>query len=192
VCVAARRALTLVDKLGATAFRRGRATGVGERPDLSRPEGADCLPQIGHIVILMMENHSFDNYLGMLGRGDGFTLDAEGNPTATTSRRPGSRSGPFHLPSTTQHPSVPTPVLGCRARSSTTVAATTASSPASSTPAFGGDPKLPMGYWDEQDLPFYSALARPSLPWRPRGSPFVPWADDPPTGRFLIAGTAHG
>ena len=30
------------------------------------------LPQIKHIVVLMMENHSFDNYLGTLGRGEGF------------------------------------------------------------------------------------------------------------------------
>jgi phospholipase C len=29
------------------------------------------LPQIKHIVVLMMENHSFDNYLGTLGRGRG-------------------------------------------------------------------------------------------------------------------------
>ena len=34
------------------------------------------LPKINHIVVLMMENHSFDNYFGMLGRGDGFHLDA--------------------------------------------------------------------------------------------------------------------
>ena len=27
------------------------------------------LPQINHILVLMMENHSFDNYLGTLGRG---------------------------------------------------------------------------------------------------------------------------
>ena len=40
------------------------------RPDL--PEGTDLLPQIRHIVVLMMENHSYDNYLGMLAdRGEG-------------------------------------------------------------------------------------------------------------------------
>ena len=29
------------------------------------------LPKLQHIVVLMMENHSFDDHLGMLGRGDG-------------------------------------------------------------------------------------------------------------------------
>ena len=43
----------------------------GDRPDPSRPAGTDMLPQIKHIVVLMMENHSFDNYLGTLGRGEG-------------------------------------------------------------------------------------------------------------------------
>ena len=36
------------------------------------PEGDDMLPQIEHIVVVMMENHSYDNYLGVLDRGDGF------------------------------------------------------------------------------------------------------------------------
>src|ERR1700753_3972214 len=51
------------------------------RPDL--PAGTDLLPQIRHIVVLMMENHSYDNYLGMLqGRGEGFLLGHDGEPEA--------------------------------------------------------------------------------------------------------------
>ena len=49
-----------------------RMTGLcpGERPAPDRPAGTDLIPQIKHIVVLMMENHSYDNYLGMLaGRG---------------------------------------------------------------------------------------------------------------------------
>jgi phospholipase C len=34
------------------------------RPDLS--SGTDLIPEIKHIVVLMMENHSYDNYLGLL------------------------------------------------------------------------------------------------------------------------------
>ena len=49
--------------------RRTRHNRPGDRPDPSRPAGTDMLPQIKHIVVLMMENHSFDNYLGTLGRG---------------------------------------------------------------------------------------------------------------------------
>ncbi len=60
----------------------------GQRPDLSQPAGADRLPQIKHIVVLMMENHSFDNYLGTLtGRGDGFPIGADGQPKAQNPRR---------------------------------------------------------------------------------------------------------
>ncbi len=43
-----------------------RATQPGECPQPSLPTGTDLLPQIKHIVVLMMENHSYDNYLGML------------------------------------------------------------------------------------------------------------------------------
>ena len=38
----------------------------GQRPVPSQPAGTDLLPQIEHIVVLMMENHSYDNYFGML------------------------------------------------------------------------------------------------------------------------------
>jgi phospholipase C len=37
-----------------------------DRPDPAAGMGGDRLPQIGHIVILMMENHSYDNYFGLL------------------------------------------------------------------------------------------------------------------------------
>ena len=33
-------------------------------PDL--PAGTNTIPNIAHIVVLMMENHSYDNKLGML------------------------------------------------------------------------------------------------------------------------------
>ena len=62
---------------------------MGERPFPGRPEGTDTLPQIDHILVLMMENHTYDNWLGMLGRGpgqhprgDGFTIGPDGRPTA--------------------------------------------------------------------------------------------------------------
>jgi phospholipase C len=55
----------------------------GSRPDPSRPAGTDTLPGVDHLVVLMLENHSFDNLFGMLGRGDGFVLDGQGQPIAT-------------------------------------------------------------------------------------------------------------
>jgi phospholipase C len=51
------------------------------RPDPTKPEGVDLLPEIEHIVIYMQENHSYDSYFGSLGRGDGFTYGPSGAPT---------------------------------------------------------------------------------------------------------------
>jgi len=67
----------------------------GDRPDPSAPAGTDRLPLIRNIVVVMMENHSYDNVLGMQrGRGDGFTLDADGRPTASNPWPPDSPVAP--------------------------------------------------------------------------------------------------
>jgi phospholipase C len=48
----------------------------------------------------MMENHSYDNYLGMLqGRGTGFTLGTDGRPEAANRDRDGEEIRAFHLSS---------------------------------------------------------------------------------------------
>jgi len=57
--------------------------GPGTLPNPAAPAGSDQLPLIKNIVVVMMENHSYDNVLGMSGRGDGFTLDTAGQPTAS-------------------------------------------------------------------------------------------------------------
>jgi phospholipase C len=56
------------------------ARGPGSLPFPDQPAGRDCLPGIDHIVVLMKENHSYDNYFGMLERGDGFTSGPDGVP----------------------------------------------------------------------------------------------------------------
>ena len=69
--------------------RRERGIGrePGPRPMPSLPAGIDQLPQIEHIVVLMMENHSYDNYFGMLrGRGEGFPLGDDGKPAVINDR----------------------------------------------------------------------------------------------------------
>ena len=68
----------------------------GDRPDPSHPAGTDMLPQIKHIVILMMENHSFDNYLGTLGRGEGFPLGDDGTPDAENPDSAGTMIRSYH------------------------------------------------------------------------------------------------
>ena len=62
--------------------RLTRPARPGDPPDPARPVGTDLLPQIKHIVVLMMENHSFDNYLGTLGRGEGLPRGDDGLPNA--------------------------------------------------------------------------------------------------------------
>ena len=65
------------------AARRRLSQVPGPRPGPAEAQpGTDGLPQIRHIVVLMMENHSYDNYFGMLtSRGDGFALGPDGEPT---------------------------------------------------------------------------------------------------------------
>src|SRR5487761_1295361 len=86
--------------------RRGPGDESRPRPDL--PIGADLLPQIGHIVVLMMENHSYDNYFGMLGKGDGLPLGPDGRPTAVNVGADGHAVRAWHLDTTRQVKNVPT------------------------------------------------------------------------------------
>src|SRR5918911_3060767 len=48
------------------ATRLGRLKGPGDRPFPRLPEGTETMRKIQHIVVVVMENQSFDNVLGML------------------------------------------------------------------------------------------------------------------------------
>ncbi len=152
------------------------------RPDPSLPEGVDLLPTIGHLVILIKENHSFDNYFGMLGRGDGFSLDASGRPVNSNPDRHGRPVVVHHLTSPWQ------PWHGLDQHWNAShlqwdhgandgFVRTTNST-------------APMGYWTGQELPFYYALARTF----PIGDRYFAscLAQTFPNRRFLQAGTAYG
>ena len=86
---------------------------AGGRPDERLPAGVDRVPAIRHIVVLMMENHSYDNYLGaMTDRGDGLPVDGGGrfatsNPASDGRRR---RAAPAERHRTTT--AAPMPELG--------------------------------------------------------------------------------
>ena len=162
----------------------------GQRPDPSQPAGTDRLPQIKHIVVLMMENHSFDNYLGTLaGRGDGFPVGADGQPDAQNPDAGGSAVAAYHLPSTVQQPGVPCQSWSA-AHEQWANGKMNGFVTASQTAAPHADKTAAMGYWTDQDLPFYHGLAR-TFPLADRwfssclGPTF-------PNRRFLLAGTAHG
>ena len=71
----------------------------GSLPNPSLAAGTEQLPEIEHIVVVMMENHSFDNLLGMMGRGDGFPLGADGKPKVALPNGQGQLVHAFHMPS---------------------------------------------------------------------------------------------
>ncbi len=162
----------------------------GQRPDPSQPAGTDRLPQIKHIVVLMMENHSFDNYLGTLaGRGEGFTLGDDGQPDAENPDASGHAVRAHHLTSTVQDDGVPCQSWSA-AHAQWAGGKMNGFVTATQTAAPDADKTVAMGYWTEQDLPFYYGLAR-TFPLADRwfssclGPTF-------PNRRFLLAGTAHG
>ncbi|MFL5890884.1 MAG: phospholipase C [Solirubrobacteraceae bacterium] len=75
------------------AARAAWQLGPGALPFPNLAEGTPTTPHIEHIVVLMMENHSFDNLLGMLPRRyrsrrkvDGLPVDARGMPTPVNRR----------------------------------------------------------------------------------------------------------
>ncbi len=170
--------------------RRGLAQGPADRPRPDLPAGTDLLPAIKHIVVLMMENHSYDNYLGTLaGRGDGLPVDASGTPAAVNSLPNGQQVGSWHLPTTDQVKGNPTQTWHASHLSyDDGTCGGFAASVWQTVP--GGDPAVPMGYWTGSDLPFYHGLAG-TFPVADRwfcsclGPTF-------PNRRFLISGTAHG
>jgi len=84
------------------ALRTRQLLGPGSLPHPTLPAGTDTLPQIRHIVVLMMENHSFDNILGLIGRGDGFALGTNGRPRATNPDGHGNLVHAFHMPTECQ------------------------------------------------------------------------------------------
>ena len=169
--------------------RRSRHYRPGDRPDPSRPAGTDMLPQIKHIVVLMMENHSFDNYLGTLGRGEGFPLGDDGTPDAGNPDSAGATIRAYHADSTVQEDGVP-----CQSWSASHTQWADGKMTGFVTSTEQNEPEgnraAAMAYWTEQDLPFYHGLARTF----PLADHWFSSCLGPtfPNRRFLLAGTANG
>src|SRR5271166_5283020 len=73
----------------------------GSLPYPNLPEGTDTLPEIEHVITLMMENHSYDSYLGVLDRGDGFPMRHERIKAANPDGN-GNLIHAFHMPNACQ------------------------------------------------------------------------------------------
>lgn len=186
--------------------RASRQQQAGPRGPLPRPSlsaGVDLLPQVRHMVVLMMENHSYDSYLGMLpGRGEGYPLGPDHEPEVASNGAGGEVIRAFHLPATRQLHGIPSQSWHASHLqwgegkndgfvTSAQWALADAGADGVGGAGIGVDPaSAGMGYWTEDDLPFYYGLARTF----PLADHWFSSCLGPtfPNRRFLIAGTAHG
>jgi phospholipase C len=160
-----------------------RARKPGSRPFPNLPAGYDSLPQIEHIVVLMMENHSYDNKLGMLQRpgADGFHL-RQGKPIETNLYPNGDVQHAFHMPTTCQ--------LSGRPSQSWLNSHTQFNSGKNNGFVKSGSGPVSMGYWDGADQPFYYSMAS-VFPIGDRYFCSV-LGQTYPNRRFLISATSLG
>jgi phospholipase C len=151
--------------MGAGAWRSAPGSGQpirqpGSLPYADLPPGTDTIPQIEHVVVLMMENHSYDNRMGMLFRpgADGFTIGRNGMPTATNPYPDGKIQHAFRMPTTCQLSSRPSQEWAT-------------SHNAFDNGRMDGFVRTPidpftheivggvaMGYWQAEDQPFYYSV----------------------------------
>jgi phospholipase C len=170
------------------------------------------MPQIEHIVLLMMENHSYDNLLGTLppkranGLADGFKMspaavtkpdewDPDGgwNPNGVLASNPNGVKGQwqwaYHMSTTCQHSGSPTQEWSAsheqydNGRMDGFVTCVSYGQPAPAGP-------VGMAYWNAGDIPVLSSLAR-SFPVADRWFQSVLGQTDP-NRRYVIAATSSG
>jgi phospholipase C len=177
-------------KSGATA-RRGRTSRTTtnktarrlatQRPNRAKAEGSDLIPQIQHIVVVMQENHSYDSYFGMLGRGDGFTLDQNGKPTASNPDAQNKPVRAFHMANTCQAHSLSQNWNSMHIQWND-----------GAMDGFVRSPSGPaaMGYWNGTDVPYYYGLAK-TFPLCDRWFASC-FGQTYPNRRFLLCGSALG
>jgi phospholipase C len=138
------------------------------------------MPEIEHFVVVMMENHSFDNILGLIGRGDGFTLGPNGQPTAKNPDGNGNYVHAFHMPTECQTTGVGNNwKVTHEAFDGGTCQGFVTSTSAEA-----------MGYFTSADLPFTCGMAS-TFPIADRYFCSA-MAQTDPNRRYLIAGTSLG
>ncbi|MEI8126289.1 MAG: alkaline phosphatase family protein [Actinomycetota bacterium] len=179
---------------------------AGPRPDPKKKIGSDLIPQVKNIVVVMMENQSYDAVLGMLTkpgtskpRGDGLTWKGSPssralntNPTTLAAHSPRLQSYP--MPTTAQMDDYPwqtwdatfTQFLG---------SPTAQKLPSSITQANQGfvvsqSGPIAMGYFTPSQLPFINSMAQ-TFPVADRWFSSVP-GQTYPNRMFMMAGTSLG
>ncbi len=172
-------------------WRAASAAAAGVRapdslPNPKLPAGAvdEALP-FDHIVVVMMENHSFDNLLGALSlsgqpKADGLRFNRAG-VALNSNLGPSGTVASFQIPTTAQSPVV-----------SQTWTATHEQIDGGKMDGFTRSVNSiePMGYWTEEVLPFAYSLAR-TFTLANRWFCSAP-CQTYPNRRFLMAGTAYG
>ena len=167
--------------VGATTLHERKSVlQAGSLPYPKLPPGTDQVPEIDHIVVLMMENHSFDNILGLIGRGDGFTLGSTGQPTAKNPDGQGNYIHAFHMPTECQTDGVGN---DWKVAHEAYDGGTCQGFVTSTTPEA-------MGYFTKDDLPFSCGMAS-TFPIADRYFCSA-MAQTDPNRRYLIAGTSLG
>lgn len=149
----------------AEAFLGGPPRLPGSLPFPSRPAGVpqpDLAPELApieHIVLVMMENHSFDNYLGMLphrvphlrGRVDGWpSLGGDGRPNVVQADSQGELFRAFPMDNACQLNGLPR---------QNWVASHTSYDSGQMDGFVQASGEVAVGYWDDRTLPFYYSLA---------------------------------
>ena len=162
----------------------GRIRQPDSLPYPQLPAGTDTIPQIEHIVVLMMENHSYDNRLGMLRRpgADGFRLGPGGLPLASNPYASGEIQHAFRMPTTCQ-------LDGHPAQDWLASHVQFAGGKLDGFVESGSGP-VAMGYWEQPDQPFYYSLAS-VFPISDRYFCSV-LGQTYPNRRFLISATSIG
>jgi phospholipase C len=190
--VGAGTALTLAAANGLPAWARpianiAQAPGPGTLPFPNLPEGTPTMPEIEHIIVLMMENHTFDNFLGMLPhqvkarrKVDGLSVDKHGRVTNANPSSSGKPIRATHSPSPCQGPGV----------SQSWKASHVSYNGGKNNGFVKGSTAQAMLYFDQTDLPFAYSLAT-HFPIGERYFSSV-LAQTYPNRRFLFAGTANG
>jgi phospholipase C len=155
-------------------------------PDKPVGEPNEGMP-FDHIVVVMMENHSFDNLLGALARthagADGLTFDSDGNATNSNpdGATPPTQVRAFPFPNTAQPKNI--------SQSWKAGHQQTNGGAMDGFVTSAGGPE-PMGYYTPEVLPFaYSLAGAFTVANRWFCSVAAPTY---PNRRFLLAGTAFG